>query len=50
MRDAITGGATLNQIRQLAKKNGTKFLSEDGFDKVRQGLTTLEEILHVTAM
>lgn len=49
LRDAITGGATLNQIRQKAKQTGMKFLIEDGFDKVQHGLTTVEEVLRVTA-
>ena len=48
MRDAITAGETLNQLSQLAKKNGMRTLLEDGFDKVRQGLTTVEEIIRVT--
>ncbi len=42
LRDAITTGATLNQLRQLAKKSGMKTLIEDGFEKLRQGATTLE--------
>ncbi len=49
MRDAITGGANLNQLRKKARDSGMTSLLQDGFDKVRQGLTTIEEVLRVTA-
>lgn len=48
-RDAITSSATLDQLRKLAIKSGMKPLLQDGFEKVRQGLTTLDEVLRVTA-
>lgn len=47
-RDAITGGATLHQLRDLACKGGMKSLVADGFEKVRQGMTSIEEVLRVT--
>jgi len=47
-RDAITAGVTLNQLRQKAKDTYTRFLIDDGFEKVQQGLTTLQEVLRVT--
>ncbi|GMV98818.1 MAG: hypothetical protein AMXMBFR83_31660 [Phycisphaerae bacterium] len=49
IRDAITAGATLNQLRHLARQAGMKTLLEDGFAKVRAGRTTVEEVLCVTA-
>jgi type IV pilus assembly protein PilB len=49
MRDAITGGATLNALRIHAKRTGMRSLIEDGFEKIRQGITTAEEVLRVTA-
>lgn len=48
MRDAITAGAALNQLRQLALKSGMRALVEDGFRKIREGSTTIEEVLRVT--
>jgi type II secretory ATPase GspE/PulE/Tfp pilus assembly ATPase PilB-like protein len=48
IRDAITGKATLDQLRALAKKNGMRTLLEDGLAKAAQGMTTLDEILRVT--
>ena len=50
LRDAITAGATLGQLRQLATQSGMRSLLEDGFDKVRQGLTTVEEVIRVTTV
>ena len=48
LRDAVTAGATLNQIRDHAQRTGMKSLIEDGFEKVRQGTTTVEEVLRAT--
>lgn len=36
------------QIWDLARKNGSTSLFEDGIEKVKNGLTTLEELLRVT--
>ncbi|HEX4129476.1 MAG TPA: ATPase, T2SS/T4P/T4SS family [Pirellulales bacterium] len=47
MRDAIISGASVIQIRELAAKRGMVTLRRDGFRKVREGLTTIEELLHV---
>lgn len=49
MRDAITAGATLNALRSHAKRMGMRSLIEDGFEKIRQGITTAEEVIRVTA-
>jgi type IV pilus assembly protein PilB len=49
LRDAITAGAGLGQLRQLARRSGMHTLLEDGFAKVREGRTTVEEVLSVTA-
>lgn len=40
--------ATIAEFTDLAKKQGMKSIYEDGMDKVRQGITTKEEILRVT--
>jgi type IV pilus assembly protein PilB len=49
MIEAISQGATLNQIRELGKQQGMKTLRQDGVDKVRAGITTLEEVYRATA-
>lgn len=46
MRDAITSGATVTRIRELARERKMPPLSHDGFRKVREGITTVEEVLH----
>ncbi|MCG3137890.1 MAG: hypothetical protein HJJLKODD_01745 [Phycisphaerae bacterium] len=48
MRDMITSGSSLDLLRQQAAKLGMKPLFEDGINKVRQGMTTIEEVLRVT--
>lgn len=48
VRAAITEGATPRRIRELAVENGMKSLREDGFRYLRDGLTTVEELLRVT--
>jgi type II secretory ATPase GspE/PulE/Tfp pilus assembly ATPase PilB-like protein len=39
--------APVEEIRAAARKNGMRFLVEDGVAKVRQGLTTIEEVARV---
>jgi general secretion pathway protein E len=40
--------ADANQIREAARKGGMRTLIEDGAEKVRTGVTTLNEIFRVT--
>jgi type IV pilus assembly protein PilB len=40
--------ATGNEIRQVALRQGMVALREDGFSKVAEGLTTIEEVLRVS--
>jgi type IV pilus assembly protein PilB len=49
MLDKISSGAPLNEIRDLARKSGMKPLRVDGIEKVKAGITTLEEVYRVTA-
>ena len=44
----ITSNATAAEIENHARKTGMLTMSEDGFVKVVQGLTSVEEILRVT--
>ncbi len=47
MRQQIATGASLLEIAQQARQIGARTLLEDACDKVRQGLTTAEEVLRV---
>ncbi len=48
IRKLILKNADSNQIREVARQKGMKTLLEDGLDKVREGTTTLNEVLRVT--
>jgi type IV pilus assembly protein PilB len=45
LRDAITANATLNKIREVASRDGLPTLAQDGFRKVREGITTIDEVM-----
>lgn len=47
MRRVIMNGESFTKLRDLAAKSKTIFLIDDGLLKVKQGLTTTEEILRV---
>jgi type IV pilus assembly protein PilB len=47
--ERISSGATLNEMREGAKALGMRTLRTDGLDKVKAGITTLEEVYRVTA-
>jgi type IV pilus assembly protein PilB len=47
--ERISQGATLNELRDMAEKQGMVSLRSDGIEKVKAGITTLEEIYRVTA-
>jgi type II secretory ATPase GspE/PulE/Tfp pilus assembly ATPase PilB-like protein len=47
--EKISNGAPLNELRDLARANGMKPLRIDGIEKVKAGITTLEEVYRVTA-
>ncbi|MBI3836515.1 MAG: Flp pilus assembly complex ATPase component TadA [Planctomycetia bacterium] len=48
LRDVIVNNPSVAAIRQIAARDGMITLRQDGFRKVREGITTIEEILHVT--
>lgn len=48
MNEKICAGGSLNEIRDLARAAGMKSLRSDGLEKVKTGITTLEEIYRVT--
>lgn len=47
MKELIMQKPSVDQIWQLARTGGSKTLFEDGMEKVKIGLTTLEEVLRV---
>ena len=48
IRKLILKSADANQIRETAKRYGMKTLLEDGAEKIKTGVTTLNEVLRVT--
>jgi type II secretory ATPase GspE/PulE/Tfp pilus assembly ATPase PilB-like protein len=49
IRHLVLGRAGLDEIRAMALAQGMRTISDDGIDKVRQGLTTLTEVARVTS-
>ncbi|MFE8703439.1 GspE/PulE family protein [Cytobacillus sp. FJAT-54145] len=47
MRKVILNGESFTKLRELAIRNKTVFLIDDGLLKIKQGLTTTEEVLRV---
>ena len=48
IRKLIMAGEDAVEITKAARRNGMRSLREDGWMKVRQGVTTAEEVLRVT--
>ncbi|MCS4558766.1 hypothetical protein L9G74_20300, partial [Shewanella sp. C32] len=48
VRDLVVKNATADQLRMEALKSGMITLREDGLEKARRGMTTVEEVLRVT--
>ena len=49
IRDMVLHGASTSELREAARKNGMKTLREAGLQKVRDGITTIEEVMRVTS-
>ncbi len=49
LADAFATGAAPGELARIAAAGGTRFLRDDGLEKARAGLTTLEEVLRATA-
>ncbi len=47
-RDMINRDSSINSMRRMFRESGRRTLFDDGFLKVKQGLTTIEEVLRVT--
>lgn len=48
IRKLVTQGATTEELEAEAKKNGMTTMVEDGFWKIVQGITSLEEVMRAT--
>ncbi len=48
LRDMISQDASVNNMRRVFHESGRRSLYDDGIVKVKQGLTTIEEVLRVT--
>ena len=47
-REMINKSASADQIRAVALKKGCSTLRQDGWQKVRRGITTVSEVIRVT--
>jgi len=47
IRATIRTSGNMEQVREIARSSGMRSMQEDAMDKLRQGMTTLEEILRV---
>jgi len=47
MRDVINSGGSAARLREIALRNKTLFLIDDGLMKVKEGITSTEEVLRV---
>lgn len=48
LRELALRRASAVELREAAKKAGMKFMVEDGYEKVKRGITTLDEVYTVT--
>ncbi|MCH8047205.1 MAG: Flp pilus assembly complex ATPase component TadA [Planctomycetes bacterium] len=48
LRDVIVSDPSIVPIRNIARDGGMATLQHDGFRKVREGITTVEEIMHIS--
>jgi type IV pilus assembly protein PilB len=49
LRSMILKGASSDEVAQKAVKDGMRTLRDDGIEKIRQGVTTLEELMRETS-
>jgi type IV pilus assembly protein PilB len=48
LKEGILQGASAMELRELGRKGGMQTLREAGLQKIREGMTTVEEVLRVT--
>jgi len=49
VKDAVLQGGSAAELRELARANGMKTLREAGLQKIREGATTIQEVVRVTS-
>jgi type IV pilus assembly protein PilB len=49
IKDAVLQGASVNEMKELGRKHGMKTLREAGLQKIREGMTTIPEVMRVTS-
>ena len=47
IRSAVRGGVRDEEVRNMARSGGMRLMQEDALEKVKNGVTTLEEVLRV---
>jgi type II secretory ATPase GspE/PulE/Tfp pilus assembly ATPase PilB-like protein len=47
LQDRINSGAPTRELRAYAARKGIRTLLHDGIEKVKSGLTTLDEVMRV---
>ncbi len=50
IRNMISKGGSTDDVKQVATKNGFRQMRNSGFELVKKGVTTLEEVLRVTVI
>ncbi len=50
MKNLLMENASLKELEEHLRKNGVRFLIDDGLQKVKQGDTTIEEVLRVASL
>jgi type II secretory ATPase GspE/PulE/Tfp pilus assembly ATPase PilB-like protein len=48
LRDIVSGNPSIMKLRKYAAEKGLLSLRSDGLEKVREGITTIEEVLRVS--
>ena len=48
IRELVLKNASIDAVRDAARRGGMRTLAEDGWRLVRLGITTVEEVLSVT--
>jgi type IV pilus assembly protein PilB len=49
IKDGVLQGASVAELREFGRANGMKTLREAGLQKIREGVTTIQEIMRVTS-
>ncbi len=50
IKDGVLQGASASELKELARKGGMKTLRDAGLQKIREGLTTIPEVMRVTSL